>query len=386
MVRKLRLEDAQGRPLARRRVEVWGRADGHVSEETDSVGLLIFDWESEEISRVEIDGAVVARDLSLPFSGSDEIRVVSRVETDDKHQYRLTLRYPDRSPVAGKAVWLHDRYGKVQRHQSDQWGRIEFTWPDDYIELIEVDQRPVERVYSLLALFGKKYELEIEVPHLTGGSSAERSDLRHRLGAHYGSGSGFRGRLYHQDGTQVSERLLVQASFPGHSGALSTEDAASYCNDDGEFFIVTPTHVSGQRPTRVWVDRMEVRASDYTRDDESGFYVILVPAGFLATRGSERGGVVAGLVVDHYGGVFRGAQIDVEVIGSGFLSAAPPARTHSNENGQFILMFSGGVRIKQLYVDGNPPARIYLKRGDEENLLAVEQIRPGTFGLHLEKG
>jgi hypothetical protein len=387
MLRRLRLEDEQGRVLARRRVQVYGRGGSeYVDDWTDSIGVLSFDFEADEIDRVELDGIVIARDLSLLYLGSEELRVTSRVEADLGHQYRMTLVYPDRTPVAKKAVWLYDRFDKVQRYESDDWGRVDFAWPDDYIERIEVDQRPIERMYSLIAVFGNKYEFELQVPHLTGGSEAERSDLRHRLGMDYTIGGGFRGRLYYQDGTQVQEGFTVQASFAGSSATLSTNDAASYCHDDGEFFIATPPHVGGQRPLRVWVNQQEVQPSDYTRDDESGFYIVLVPRGFLGQAGSGRGGVIAGLVLDQFGTIIRGARIDVEIMGSGFASGDLSGKTHSNEQGQFILMFTGGVRLKRLYVDGQLPKRIYQKHGEEELPLSVEQLRPGTFGLFLETG
>jgi hypothetical protein len=379
--------DPNGQPLAGRQIVLHGAGGERYSGRTGSDGVLRIAVATDYLERVEVDGAVVKRDWSLSglFGPKTEFEIEvgqGEAKTIDYggggDERVLRVRYRDGAPVVGKEVSVYDSLDRGLRLTTDQDGRVRFHWREDYIKLVEIEQLPVKRDWSVQGMFGPMTELELEVPRPTGGRLEERDNLRRA--DHDYTDSGVRGRLFYHDGTQVKEKFKVAVSFRGNAGTYDTEQPRSYCQDNGEFFIATNEYEKGTVAQRMWIKSDELHSSRWLRDSATGYYVVLIPKGW-GRGGGDKGGVIAGEVVDRDGSPRPNARLRAVVRGASFLSGSPEVETYSDDQGRFILIFEGGISLKTLYVDGNEPLAVFQGEGKDAVRIDPHNIAAGSFGL-----
>jgi uncharacterized GH25 family protein len=384
VLRDLRIRYQDGRPAAGSQVVLSGQRGQRFSSETDQNGRLEFDWDGDWIEQVEVDGEIIKRDWSLStLLGSKrelELLLEGKGGAGAGIERTLTLRYPDRRPVAKKAIAIIGG-GQEIREMTDSDGRLRFSWSQDYIERVEIEQLPVKRDWSISGVFGPQRDLTLEVPYPDSLRDRDRDALK-RADRGY-TQAGVRGRLYYGDGTQVREHFKVAVSLQHSSGPFDSEQPGCYCQEDGSFYIATPDFAKNEQIRRMWVNGDEIPSSRWIYTPSSRSYVILIPSGFRR-GGGDKGGVVAGQVVDGHGQPAINCRVTGEVTSSSFFSLQrPQSETFTDEQGRFVLMFEGGIELKRILLDGNEPLGIYLGSGKGAQQIKAEQIKAGSFGLTL---
>lgn len=341
---------------------------------SDSQGRAQLDWTGDWVDRLEIDGEVVATDFSLGLKDSIDVRV-KRVHKPGPggRGHFVHLHYRDKMPVSKKEVDFYSRKGVCKKVQLDYDGKGWLDLEDDWIDRVEIDQQVVKRDWSLPS---SDCDLELVVPKPGDQRDLDLEQLRYAEGG--GKIGGVRGRLFFHDGTAVRSSYKVEIELRSATGVTySTDTPGSYCQDDGTFYIATSEYDRDVVCKRIIVGKDTIPPDNWWMTADR-YYVVLIPAGFGRGKG-DKGGVIAGTVKTPGGTPLARMRINALIVSSGFGSSAPPEETFTDDSGHFALMFSGGVQLKYLYVNGQSPERILL--GGQE--LDVRAIRPGSFGLEL---
>jgi hypothetical protein len=387
MERELTVRDTHGDPAAEVDVRLVNKHEDVVGY-TDGKGRCRVEIEEDWLDEIWVDGEIVKRDVSLSgmFGGKRELELtVARAGRTGKQapaRRTLKLRHRDKEPVRHKEVFLFDERDNVLALRSDDRGIVQFEWAHDRIARVEVEQVVVKRDWKVEGAFGPQTDLELVCPRFEDDEELHVEDARRE-----GKESGVRGQLFYPDGTMVREEYKVRVELRTYDGAggieFSTDKGSlSYCRDDGSFFIATQAYSKGVVKD-VWVNNDKVPAQQWWRN-ASGFYIVLVPAG-LRRKGGDKGGLIAGRVINRDGEPARHAKIEARVRSNNFLSfgAGDGADTYTDGTGRFMLIFKGGIELKQLLIDGNPPVKMTRKNeetGDPEELSA-EDLKAGTFGV-----
>lgn len=297
----------------------------------------------------------------------------------------LTLVYPDGEPAARRSVRIING-SKILNTQTDAFGKLDFDWDEDWIDVLEVEQIPLKRDWDISGGFlsGSQNELgEFQIPR----PDDNRPDDQHQGLFAKDRERGVHGRLFYSDGTSVFRSFRIEVELLGtHIGQrYSTTDRGSYCHENGEFFVATHPYERGTFVSKIYVSTdwtsAEIPRKMYRRG-ANGDYMVILPQDY--GKGGTRGGLITGQVLDNDGLGVPQAKLQAEIRGTGLFNLSDHAETYTDHKGRFQLPFDGGTTIKRLFIDGYEPVKIVrtTKTGSEEQM-PVRNIPAGSFNLRI---
>lgn len=284
----------------------------------------------------------------------------------------LTVVDDQDRPVANVDVVLRRRDTEY-RERTNSKGEVEIDFPHDWADSLTIGGRVIKRDIDLGGGWGgPKKDLGVEREHPNAGPDSQNSDQR------------IRGRLFFRDGTSAHGSLRVKVEFRSKGSWEEAPSQETKSGSGGEFDVP----LLG-RPKRFLVKgevcparRAHFHGEKHESDD-GVLYAVVLPERF--GRGGQGGGMIAGTVTDADGGVSVDCKVTAEVASDRLLSflANDTVTVRTDKKGRFVLPFTGGVRIKRLYVDGSEPNHLTDGDGPNAQEVSPRDIAAGSFNLRM---